>query len=504
MQTILASDNGTTFIGKLNSNFEEINPSQATQNTVSIPLIRGGLEPGTGQPQGAVTTPSLFTNKVHSTDYIKISGTLVSATATSGTVSIYCFDGSFTFLGAASGVTLVSGTKYIRVGISSDSAFATIPTLTLTFTGELSFSKSDHAKKTANFFCFETVIPKAKGTDGNYSGSTGIHYDQGFIKLPPNYKADGAPVPLVLYFPGSNGYQWGETSVLLYDSLFDFICDNGYAIACCSGLTDYWMDSANNPYCEQNDCKKNSKWNATVAAAFLALYDYVEKTYNVRNDGVRVFGKSSGGMGSVWFSGMQPIKVRCAGLLAPSTFMCGSDMRWGFVSVNVQKQWQLMLGCPNYADFTSNSKITANSADAALLVANVPYYKQWEPFTIMSDIDLSGLMTECAKVEWNQYDATPAITSLLSGKKKDCPAPIKIWQAQDDEVIDWGETNLFVSLVNGNNGLCELRQMPSGTGKHHSVDTDANAPKCDYETPYNGTVNIPVAYAELVDWFNRW
>ena len=503
MQQVSTNDNGNTFVSKINSNFAEVSSSLASN--VPIPLIRGGINSTTGLPDVATTTVSEFTNKLRSVDYIKIIGTVDSLTFSgTGTATIYCFNASFAFLGTATNTTLQSGTVYIRIGIVGESAYQTIPTLSMTITGQYSFVKSNHAKKTANFFCFETTIPKAMGSDGNYYGSSGIHYDQGFIKLPPNYTHDGTPVPLVLYFPGSNGYQWGETSVLLYDSFFDFICDNGYAVACCSGLTDYWMDSTNNPFYNDTNCKKNSKWSGTVASAFCHLYDYIERTYNIRKDGVYVFGKSTGGMGAAWFSLLQPIKVRCAGLLAPSTFMVGCDMRYGYVSLNVLKQWNLMLGCPNYNDFISGAYIAANSDDAARLVTNAPYYKQWEPFTQGTDIDLSSLLTECAKVSWNRYSQTPAVSSIITAGKKHSVAPTKIWQSVDDDVIDYYETQMYKGLIDANNGICDLRTMPSNAGKHHSVDTDANAPKVNYTTKYNGVVNIAVAYAELVDWFNRW
>lgn len=52
--------------------------------------------------------------------------------------------------------------------------------------------------------------------------------------------------------------------------------------------------------------------------------------------------------------------------------------------------------------------------------------------------------------------------------------------------------------------ICFLREIPDGYGGHHAVDNSYLAPKINYTTKYGGNVEIPIAYAEMVEWFNQW
>lgn len=60
-------------------------------------------------------------------------------------------------------------------------------------------------------------------------------------------------------------------------------------------------------------------------------------------------------------------------------------------------------------------------------------------------------------------------------------------------------------MVDNTFGLCYLRVLPNGTGGHHAVDTSPLALQVTVTPRYSSTqVTIPLAYAELVEWFNRW
>lgn len=501
MKQVNPSDNGNDFFDALNGSF-----SRAESRVVNIPM-QGGRIGSDGLPKGSITTDTDFTNYAHSVNYIVLRSPITAATTSAGTLKFHCFDAAYTYLGSADSIdALKAGTDMIRIEVLGSSELAALPTVTITTSGDVSFRKADHAKLTARFFCFETEIPYLNpGSGSSYYGNNGRHYDQGFIKLPPNYTPDGAPVQLVFYCHGSAGYEWGETSVLLYDDLLEFICKNGFAVVDCSALTSYWVKSANNPFYNDELCMKNSRWTPTAYCAYCNLYDYIINNYNVCTDGVYIFGKSAGGMASSILSYMQPFPIRAAGALAPSLSMAGGSMRYGYSSNKVLKQWLMMYGATNYNDITATgTMLNAGDQNLALILADVPLFKGFEPLVAMTDIDLVDLTTKMYAVNQSAYSSTDAITSIIANSSKTQPCPFKIWQSQDDEVIPWATTAFYKQLVDQGNGICELRQMPNGTGGHHSVDTDTNAPKVNYQTKYGGVVNIPVAYAELVDWFLRW
>lgn len=505
MEQLNVSDSGNTFIGKLNNKF-----SRAEGRVSNVPM-QGGRIGSDGFPKGSITTDTDFTNYAHSVNYIELNSPMTAATTSVGTLKFHCFDAAYTYLGSADSIdTLKAGTDMIRIEVLNSSELAALPTVTITTSGDVSFRKANHAKLTAKFFCFETEIPYLNPGNGtSYYGHNGRYYDQGYIKLPPNYTPDGAPVQLVIYCHGSNGYQWGETSVNVdynYDILLEFICNNGFAVVDCSGLTSYWMKSTNNPFYNDTNCRKNSKWQPTAYSAYCNLYDYIIDNYNICADGVYIFGKSAGGMGANLLACSQPFPIRAAGGLAPTTSMNCADMRHGYVSRNVLKQWLLMFGAENYDSITSDggAQMHVGNADLPLLLADAPLFIGYDGLTSMTDIDLVDMTQKMYAVEVSAYGTTAAIQSIFANAHKIQPCPYKIWLAQDDAVIPWAIAEYYKQMVDRGNGICELREMPSGTGGHHSVDTDSNAPKVNYQTKYGGVVNIPVAYAELVDWFLRW
>ena len=93
---------------------------------------------------------------------------------------------------------------------------------------------------------------------------------------------------------------------------------------------------------------------------------------------------------------------------------------------------------------------------------------------------------------------------MLNSAKRWIKIPTTIWVAADDTAVSYYNCKYFVEMAQRTGSPCYLRSMTQETGAHHSVDTHSNAPKVDYKTKYAGVVNVPIAYAELVDWFNRW
>jgi hypothetical protein len=103
-----------------------------------------------------------------------------------------------------------------------------------------------------------------------------------------------------------------------------------------------------------------------------------------------------------------------------------------------------------------------------------------------------------------QLEDSDELTSLVSKAAKVQPFPYKIWHAVDDDAVPIGEVRMYKMMVDNGGGLCYLREFPSGCGGHHAVDDDAKAPTTMYKCSDGDEMNIPVAYAELVDWFNQW
>ena len=83
--------------------------------------------------------------------------------------------------------------------------------------------------------------------------------------------------------------------------------------------------------------------------------------------------------------------------------------------------------------------------------------------------------------------------------------PLKIWIAEDDSAVSYARASALVSSLQNDGCYAELRTMPSGTGGHHAVDNDANAPQTTNVTTKCGITyaTIPTAYYELVKFFDK-
>ena len=104
-------------------------------------------------------------------------------------------------------------------------------------------------------------------------------------------------------------------------------------------------------------------------------------------------------------------------------------------------------------------------------------------------------------------EADTELNEMIENSKVFFNMPIKIWHAVDDVNVPIQITRWWCRMVKNGGGLCYIREFPSGCGAHYAVGysgDESKTPMVDYITPYGETINIPVAYAELVDWFKRW
>lgn len=99
--------------------------------------------------------------------------------------------------------------------------------------------------------------------------------------------------------------------------------------------------------------------------------------------------------------------------------------------------------------------------------------------------------------------------AVLNSAKLHVNTPTKIWIASDDVNVKYKSAKLYVDMAQRAGSPVYLRRMPTGTGGHYSVDTntswESHIKKVTYKPRYSSTeVTVPIAYAELVDWFNRY
>ena len=315
-----------------------------------------------------------------------------------------------------------------------------------------------------------------------YQVNNGTGYTTGKLKLPSNYSNDGKAVPLIVFVHGSGdlGTMATETMTTNYETYYNYLRDNGYAIFDCYGWDSNHLSTGSNTWGAPNNIQ-----------CFKSGIEFVLKDWNIDRNNIFVASKSLGGILAGLFAFDSQFKA--IGMLAPELNMLTPDTFGYSKSVRVAiaedldftGDWESVIN-------VSNENFAKNDAYWAVISANANnmcgYIPEWKnvPLSISQKID------DAKNYNFNnsQYQI--------------CNVPVKIWIAQDDGAVYYEQSEGFVQKINNGGGVAVLRTMPSGTGGHHSVDTDANAPQTANVTTILGETyaSIPTAYYELCEWFN--
>lgn len=418
------------------------------------------------------------------------------------TLNIHCYSDPVTYLGYVTvtdnNYALKEGTKLIKFEVSKNSAYAKGRSLQysiLYHASALEYVKNDIVERSTKekYISYEIELPVITDEVSatlDYKGYNGTRaYNNGFLILPPNYSVYGDPVPLVIFFHGTEGYVFSEMQIQSYGELLKFIANNGYAVADCSALSSLYKDEydGNGPTPLGFSC-------------YCSLYNYIIRNYNIREDGVYIFGKSSGGILTELMSALWPFPIRAAGGLAPTCDIFANMLICLSRSTNFWLD-QLGLPSPNVSDHLNGS------GDKEYLLSNIDKFVGYNPMWINTEgIDFENLAQEILNtgLSTSDLEGNSDITSMINVAKKIQNVPYKIWHAVDDANVPIATSRFYQKMIKNAGGICYLRELPSGCGQHHAVDNASNAPKTSYQTKYGSKVDIPVAYAELVDWFNRW
>lgn len=518
MKEIKQTDYSSTFVGKLNDNFNDAGSggggsSSSIERTVNVQMQGGMIVDGYTRGNIGSSYSSYFMRYCHSVLMMNIEGCEIKsvATETGETLTIFYYGASGAYVGSVSSISNIpSSACYVKFMLQKSSAYTSIRTLSVTIEGNPRFVKNDVPTRVVpKYVSFETTMPTrlettSDDTDKNtYIGNNTRYWDNGFVRLPPNYTVDGKPVPLVISVHGTNGYTFSsgiknDGSGADYNSLQEFVVNNGYAMCDCSGLTNSFAN-AGNAYAAPS-----------YAVSIVRFVKFLTENYNIRTDGVYIYGKSSGGFMTHYLAHAQTLKVRAAAGLAPALSPMVSLPLHLYNSPNTVSVEAGQIGITGTIPSTRDDFFNNN---CALVLNHINLWRQIDPFFMGTDLTDEQVETIVDAVyesrtsntnENTNISTVSAATAILNNAKRYVHCPTKIWIAEDDGTVHYGNSKLFVEMAHRGDSPCYLRSLPRNTGAHHAVDTHANAIKTTYQTKYGGSVQVPVAYAEMVDWFNRW
>lgn len=490
------------------------------QRTVSMAMQGGRLVSGVTEGMLAASDTAKFFNNMHTVLMLGIEFCTVSniALESGEALTISYYDGNGGFLGTTTTMSNVpSNACYVRFMLGKSSAYTGERVLQVTVLGKPMFQKSSAPSTdlTYRHFAFDTVKTHAAEPDGtieenaatdsaqktrtgSYLGDSSRVFDCGWIMFPPNYTPDGEPVPLAVYCHGTSGWSGGMTTNAssqiadyLYADGVRFLCNNGYAVADCSGLT-----SADNP--NDSNCSLGIPSQKT---SIVNMVKYLTANYNLCDDGIYIYGKSAGGFITHSLAYMQPIKIKAAGAMNPSICLLLSQRNHVTQKLACVKNTAMQIGTPEIT-FTE-----WGDAAKQYYIDNITRWRQIDAFfqgTDLTDEQVAQIVSACYDAETIHMKDVTIADQLTNAAKRFISCPTLIFSDPADTSVSHNTILKYTQMAQRCGSPVFLRTLPAVSGRHHSTDTATEAIKTTYKTKYGGDVEIPVAYAELVDWFNRW
>ena len=500
-------------------------PDTPVEQTFEIQTQFGILNTETGLPKGAITAKATTKKQGFLQNCMSILMVYVKDCTISGidgitgyTTNIFCYDENYIFTGCVDSVSAIpSDTAYIRFGLQSSTAITELPTITLTVTGDSYLSKNDIPQKVQRTYISYEVKEIQNVFDRGFDNTNAFNWDNCYVILPPNYTPDGEPVPLIVYAHGTTGYMFTQTGEIgEHKSLQEFLAKNGYAVCNCSGITF------------KHTGLTNAFGLLSYPDSVKSMVDYMCTNYNIKNE-VYLYSKSAGGFLSHLPQLSQVLNIKAVASLSPALSTMISARAHAAANmyqvVNAEVN-QFVEGAVITSDFI-NDETQKN-----YILDNIGKFRQLDPFFCSINLSDDQVRTIIAQLyDKNIYNqkknnisnytsyissdpngvikastGDSVIDGYIDNATRSLPCPTCIWIAYDDAAVFYGNADIFVQQANRDpNTKCFIRPIPRGYGGHRAVDsgTDTIDP-LNTTVELNGeTITIPIAFAEMVNWFKN-
>lgn len=312
---------------------------------------------------------------------------------------------------------------------------------------------------------------------------TGYH-SSCLFKLPSNYNPNGNSIPMIVFVHGSADYGNISSSSMTqnYNDLYNYLRDNGYAIWDCYGWGNYQNNITNT---------EGTPFNTNV---YCSGIEYFTDLFNIDKNQIYVCGKSYGGIQELALLYQDRIKVRAIGFLAPALSVLHTGFGYTQNERNCIAHFLGMTTPPQTALTypASQEYVEYFNQNINQLLIYDPY---WKGLMVDKDTKLDNSINHRDN-QLNQYTNKFKISKFI---------PLKFWYANDDENVPVRAIDNLIQVLQ-NSGINVTKSiMPNGTGGHHSVDTDENAPKIMNVTTNLGITysSVPTAYYEYIQFISQ-
>lgn len=212
---------------------------------------------------------------------------------------------------------------------------------------------------------------------------------------------------------------------------------------------------------------------------------------------------------TILLSQLKTIPIKAAASFAGSVDIF-SNMR--ICDGGLDRFWLEMLGMsyPTLpTGLSSAGRMQVVDADVkSFMLQNIKRFSGVNPFWMNGDLPVASFIDKYFDtINYTaQLESNADLVSIVDSARVSLSIPLKIWHAIDDVNVPIAMSRFFQKMVQNGGGMCYLREFPADCGGHHAVgvDTDSGYPVMNYTTPFGETIEVAVAWGELVDWFERW
>ena len=426
-----------------------------------------------------IDNPEYNTENIRTPFYYEIgNSTLKTSYASPANITVLEYNSSFTFLEKinfqSSGIAeLSSSCKYVRFQLLNNGDLST----SVTITGLQKPIKRNYTINEDMNDC-QRIWFNIKGTS---------YYSSSLFKLPSNYNPIGDSIPMIIFVHGSADYNTltATTMTQNYNTLYNYLRDNGYAVWDCYGWGSY-----------QNsiDSTEGTPFNINV---YCSGVEHFCRLFNIDKENIFICGKSYGGIQELAMLYQDRLKIKGIGFLAPAL----SILHHGFGYSETERETivaSLGMSEPPTGLLSEAMTYPPSQAYEDYLAENIDILLSYDPYW-------KGLQVGKNDKLHNSIYSKDNTANLYANNYRTAPKiPIKFWFAMDDENVP---INAIINLINTlKNTGCEAYShiFPNGTGGHHCVDTDENAPQTTNVTTPLGIEyeTIPTAYYEYIQFIS--
>lgn len=389
---------------------------------------------------------------------------------------------------------------YVKFQISKDTDYGKPRRINIFYEGLIRQIKNlVPSQQFYGVFRFATTLPNTVD-DGDR------HFDTGTIKLPPNYSIDGVAVPIVIFLHGSSGVnEFFSKQVGSEEShVSEFLCNNGYAVASCSGVTDKYCMATN------DDTYKGEGFAApSYLLAIQHLIKYIALNYNVNTNKIYVLAKSAGGFTANLISQQVPFNVRAVGMFSPALSPMVSLSNHARNHPGAASMEAEQIGV-DY-QFTKGQ---FNDNDENAVLNNIAKWRTIDSFFGSTDFTNEEVEAVITTVYTNSSLTIPSNVVDMATKKQMVKIPTRLWISKYDTNVVYSNSELYSQMAGKYNDLFTLTSIDDVNNlDHHNICTKVvdgfSTPS--YTTSIGVTINsfrgeegVPNALIELVEYFNQY